>query len=456
MERSETANAGRAKLHRMRPTIGFMVDSLTVHESVLWNGALDAVRSHDANLIGFQGNLLESPDGFAAQANVIYQLASADNVDGLVFSSATMAHWVSLDGMQRFADRYHPLPRVSLGLPLKGIPSLTVDNFQGMRQLINHLIEAHRFRRIAYISGPQEHPESRIRYQAYTDVLAEYGLPLDPALVSPPTTWVESSGRDAIRVLIDERGLRPGVDFDAVAASNDASALGVLIELQARGFRVPEDVAVTGFDGHRSGEYSAPSLTSVRQPIYEQGRLAIEMVLAQLRGEDIPLQKNMPTELVIRQSCGCPDPIVLQGATGPIAELRLKNAAGETPGGTLGTATEHIQAEMINVTRSVFEDLDPAWVRAAAGCLFRRCTGRFNRCIWLGAGRSHPPYGGDQTRSASVAEHHIRASPPCLTPSGRAGASVPGEDLWQQARVIIAEATNRFGGLQEVAGTPAG
>ncbi|RPJ03074.1 MAG: hypothetical protein EHM39_00315 [Chloroflexi bacterium] len=447
MDQSETDNAGRPKLNRPRPTIGFMVDSLAVHESVLWHGVLDAVRAHDADLIGFQGNLLEIPDGFMAQGNVIYQLASAENVDGLVFSSATMAHWISLGGMQRFAERYHPLPRVSLGLPLKGIPSLTVDNYQGMRQVISHLIDAHGCRRIAYISGPQDHPESKSRYQAYVDTLAEVGLPVDPALVSPPTTWVESTGRQAMRVLLDERGLQPGVGFDAVAASNDMTALGVLIELQARGFHVPEDIAVTGFDGHGKGEFSAPSLTSVRQPFYEQGWAAVEAILAQLRGEEVPLERNMPTKLVIRQSCGCPDPIVVQGAVGSIPQPGTTR--GESLAASLRAASEQIQAEMIRAARSTFEGLDPVWINqlliAFSDDVLGESINAFGSALDEAMRQTMLRKREVRSWQNVLSEHRRQILPLLSEPEHRHRA----EDLWQQARVIVAEATNRFRGLQE-------
>ena len=263
------------------------------------------------------------------------------------------------------------------------------------------------------------------------------------------TLWVEASGRDAIRVLLDERGLRPGADFDAVAASNDALALGVLIELQARGVRVPEDVAVTGFDGHRNGEYSAPSLTTVRQPVYEQGRTAVEMILAQLRGGDVPLLTNMATELVIRQSCGCPDPIVLQGATGSaLAGPMLQTTGDKTPALTFRTAGEFLQAEMIKVTQSTFEDLDPAWIKrllvAFSDDVQGDSIGAFVSA--LDEAIRHTLAIKREVRAwQSLISEHRRLVLPFLTDREYLHRA---EDLWQQARVIIAEATHRSGGLQ--------
>jgi DNA-binding LacI/PurR family transcriptional regulator len=449
-DRSETDKAGRPKLHNARPTIGFLVHQLTeAHGSALWSGIMDAARVHDANLICFQGNQLENPHGFIAQGNMIYQLVSAENVDGLVFSSSTIAMFVSSDVLQRFADKYRPLPRVSLGLPLKGIPSLTVENYQGMREVVAHLIEAHGCRRIAFISGPQEHPESGPRYQAYADALAEHDLPLDPTLVSPPTEWSETWGREAVGVLLDERGLQPGVGFDALAASNDETALGALIELQARGFHVPEDVAVTGFDGFERGEYSTPPLTSVRQPVREQAYQAVEMVLAQLRGENVPHQTNMPTKLVIRRSCGCADPMVTQAAAGPIAQPQRKTAPGDTLPAILEAHNDQIHTEMIKAAGTAFAGLDPAWTRQLLAAFSDDVMGKSSNAFGLAldkAIRQTVLMNREVKTWQSVLSAHRRVVLPHLSDREHLYRA---EDLWQQARVIVAEATYRFRAYRE-------
>jgi DNA-binding LacI/PurR family transcriptional regulator len=232
IDRPETSVLNHSQLPGSRPTIGLMVHRITdSHGSALWSGITAAVKNLDVNLLCFRGNMIGGTDGLLEQGNSIYQLASADNVDGLIFSSATLATRITAEEMQRFADKYRAVPRVSLGLPLKGIPSITVENYEGMREMIAHLVETHGFRRIAFISGPSDHQESKTRYQAYVDALSIHGLPLNPALVSPPTEWLQESGREAVRILLDERGLQPGRDLEAIAASNDETALGAALTI---------------------------------------------------------------------------------------------------------------------------------------------------------------------------------------------------------------------------------
>ncbi len=109
------------------------------------------------------------------------------------------------------------------------------------------------------------------------------------------------SGARAVGVLLDERGAK----IDVVVAASDAMALGAIDALRARGLAVPGDVAVAGFDDVEEARFSAPALTTVRQPLHEQGRRAVELLCAKIRGEAVPEQVTLHTEIVTRQSCGC-------------------------------------------------------------------------------------------------------------------------------------------------------
>lgn len=446
----KTEPTKRSQSLQARPTIGLLVHLISdAHGSVLWRGCMDAANDHDANLICFQGNHLKSTSGYLAQGNVIYQLASAENVDGLVVSSATLALGVGAGEVQHFVDTYRPLPRVSLGLSLKGIPSITVENYLGMREVISHLIEVHGFRRIAFLSGPEGHPESKIRYQAYTDALDEHGISVDPALVSPPTEWDEATGRAAVGVFIDERGLQPGSGIEAIAASNDETALGALTELQMRGFHVPGDIAVTGFDGFEKSEYCTPPLTTVRQPVYEQSYMAVEMLIAQLRGEDVPNQENMPTELVVRQSCGCPDPMVVQAAVD-----RADGSAGKATGveslrSALDAHREHILAELRRSAEALSESMEPGWAESLLDTFSDDVSGKTSNTFLVAldlAIRHTMMMNRDVRAWHNILSAHRRQFLPYLSNQEQ---SVRAENLWQQGRVIIAGATYRVQAFRE-------
>jgi len=288
----------------MPPRIGLLIDFLVeTYQITVLSGVADEVREQGASLVCFVGGYLCSPEtpGFEFQRNIAYDLVGPENVDGLVMASGVLAKLIGPTAFQRFSERYRPLPMVSIALPLAGRCSVLVDNPAGLRAALTHLIEGHGYRRIAFIRGTAGNLEAEERYQVYTDVLASYGLPLDPDLVAPGD-FTMSTGRSAIRLLLDERQ----ASFDAVVAANDNMALGVVEALRDRSRRVPEDVAVVGFDDIPETRFATPPLSTVRQPLYEQGRRAAQLVLGALRGETLPEQVSLPTELVLRRSCGCP------------------------------------------------------------------------------------------------------------------------------------------------------
>jgi PAS domain S-box-containing protein len=291
-----------------RPTIGLLIGRLGDHryQAYVWPGVADVARERGANLICFVGGTLRGPSEFDAQRNIAYDLASPANVDGLVTMSGSLAQFIGLERLGNYFTHYRPLPIVSIALAMDNIPSVVVDNTKGMHDLVCHLIEVHGFRRIAFIRGPESNPEANQRYLTYQTVLAEHGIALDPDLVAPGD-FLSPAGAEAVQLLIDQRK----VHFDAIVSGNDEMALGVLAALKERGKRVPEDVCVVGFDNIEEARFASPPLTTIHQPLYEQGRYAAEMLLDMVAGKVVPEKVTLPTELVIRRSCGCLSPAII-------------------------------------------------------------------------------------------------------------------------------------------------
>jgi len=287
-----------------RPTLGFLLASLHTGASlVIWPSLLDAAERHDVNLICFPGGRLQAADSFETQRNAIFDLASHKCLDGLITWSSSLGGVLGPAEIRAFHRRYQSLPMVSLAQFMEGMPTVSVDSYLGMRALLAHLIEEHGFRRLAFIRGPEEHYYAQERYRAYLDSLQTLDLPLVPELVTRPLPW--EAGAEAIGILLDERGLKPGVDFEVVIAVSDMMALWAMKTLQARGFEVPADVAVTGFNNSIEERLATPPLTTVDLPFYEQGSKAMEVLLQQLAGESVPALSTLPSKLIVRQSCGC-------------------------------------------------------------------------------------------------------------------------------------------------------
>lgn len=270
------------------------------YQNAVLCGVLDAARAHDANVVCFAGGVLDGPTRFGRERNAVYALPGPENVDGLVVMAGTIGNHVGPAALGRFLDRYRPLPMCSIALPLPAVPCVLVDNATGIRDALAHLLDHHGARRIACIRGPEANPEAASRFAVYCDVLAEHGIPVEANLIVTGD-FQQATGANAIELLFGGQQQPP----EAIVACNDDMALGALTALRARRLRVPEDVALLGFDDVEAARFSNPPLTTVRQPLREQGVRAAEMVLAQIRGEPTVDCVNLHTELVTRQSCGC-------------------------------------------------------------------------------------------------------------------------------------------------------
>jgi len=351
-----------SKAQHSRLTIGYLAFGIEDHiADGIWSGIVDAAQQQDVNLICYVGQKLRDPNGFLAQANVVYDLVNPKQIDGLVVWTSTISAFVDWQECVRFIKRYRPLPMVSLSAVVPGIPSILVEGYQGVRKLMIHLIEDHGYRRLAFIRGPENHPYAQERYRAYTDTLAEYNLPFDPSLVTPPGDWSQSTGYEMIRLLLDQRKLQPQVDLEVVLTASDVFALGVLEALQTRGTQVPEEIGVVGFNDSLEGRAVTPPLTSVRGPFHQQGVQALETMLAILAGELVPDQVILPTQLVIRQSCGCADVAVEQAE---VKRIDRHNSSATLSPSEVGSELyrETLLSEMTRQTAYAgAENLPPGW-----------------------------------------------------------------------------------------------
>jgi LacI family transcriptional regulator len=182
---------------------------------------------------------------------------------------------------------------------LLDIPYVTFENKAGTRKIIDHLIDVHGYHRIAFLRGPENQEDSAWREAGYREALEAHDIPFDPSLVG-----FGSFDKNIAQIPI-EKWLQDGQTFDAVFSGDDEAASGVILVLQRHGIKVPEDVAVVGFDDVHLANYLMPSLTTVRAPIESAGREAVRQVIRIINGEEPQPLTLLPTELVVRHSCGC-------------------------------------------------------------------------------------------------------------------------------------------------------
>jgi DNA-binding LacI/PurR family transcriptional regulator/signal transduction histidine kinase len=419
--------------------IGVLVDELDgEYQIAVVGGVVDAAREAGVNLVVFAGGVFGSPVHFGEQRNAAYSLVTSEGIDGLVMLSGTIANYRGLDDLAAFCDRLRPLPMVSLAATLPGMTSVVIDGDHALREGIRHLVEDHRYRRIAFLGGPEENLEARSRLRTYGETLAQYSL-------QPPDTFVAigdftyDSATEAIRVLVDERG----VSFDAMVVADDEMALGAIDALRARGTRVPRDVAILGFDDIREARYSAPPLTTIRQPLHELGRVGLDALIRRLHGDPVDEVVALPTELVIRRSCGC------------YSDARENNMTSTwpaplaRPGNELGAeeAIEQRRERILHAVRQpvagVLHGIADGWETELLDALIAELrgdpgqAGRF--ADWVNALLEHSMAAeGTGSPWQPALSAFRRELIPCLAsdPIMRSRA----EDLFQEARVLVGDA----------------
>lgn len=266
----------------------------------LRKGMIEAARKHHVQVIFYAGKSINHPD--ETQQNSIYRLINIERIDGIIIASGAISDFCSRADLIAFAESFQGFPLVSLNVQLKNITSIIVDNREGMGELMDHLILQHGYRRIAFIKGTDDSQEAIERFEAYQNALIRHGIEWCPEWILPGD-FQFVSGAEAVKTLLDQRGL---TDIEAIIGGNDASAYGALQELEKRGIRVPEDMALAGFDDADETEFNSTPLTTVSQNIFTQGYQAVEVLIEKIAGKKMPHVVKVPSSLVIRESCGCP------------------------------------------------------------------------------------------------------------------------------------------------------
>lgn len=250
----------------------------------LLRGISDALADGGLQLV------LLMPQGPADEPRVARYL-SGGHTDGVLL--------VSLHGADPLPGdlRGRGIPVVVAGRPTAaGLTYVDVDNRGGAAAAVRHLLETGR-RRIGTIAGPQDMAPGADRLAGYRDALSSAGFGIDDERVSIADFTLDG-GRAAMAALLERD---PGVD--GVFAASDLMALGAMDVLRAAGRRIPEDVALVGFDDSPLAESATPPLSSIRQPIEEMGREMTRLLLSSLRREDGPPRRVvLDTTLVARRS----------------------------------------------------------------------------------------------------------------------------------------------------------
>lgn len=284
-----------------RITIGVLVsgilDEFTQH---ICSGIMTEAKSCDADILIIPGKYLDRDLSHNRELMYEYQYVTAfsyirkGSVDALIIAADCIGCFASKENIQALLHQYDGIPCVLIASKADGYVNVTFDNYNGIREGLEYLIQTCGYRRIGMVGGTDNNTDARERKEAFRRVLADHGIEWTDRRFTEGN--LSRTGRDAYRTLLDENP-----DLEAVFCVNDATAFGLYDELKRRGLKPGKDISVLGFDDSIAAAQTSPSLSSVRADPNQLGEAAVRTVLSILRGNAVS-DTVIPTRFVLRDS----------------------------------------------------------------------------------------------------------------------------------------------------------
>lgn len=232
----------------------------------------------------------------------IYSLPQLTAFDGVIFSYNTILYENEKIAKKIAEDiRINEIPAVSIDAELPGMANVLMDNYDGVYDMVEHLIIKHGKKEIFFLGGPEGNEDCQERKRAYLDAMEKHGLQVRE-FQTVEGNFSPKMGQIAWRYWTQECGVIP----EAVVCINDTMAVGMKMELQRQGVHVPQDVILTGMDNNWEAVYCAPRLTSIERSCYEAGYCACQLLENGKTAKELSeISKIMKAKLVLSESCGC-------------------------------------------------------------------------------------------------------------------------------------------------------
>ena len=284
-------------------TIAFLVNNLNHDYDIgICQGAIQAGRELGISIIFFGVGFLESRGIFSSSMrNKIFSLINPEDYQGIMYISSSITSDGGMEKLLKYVESYGEIPTAHIGVEVAGKQCFNIDNTSGIYEIVSHMIEVHNRKRISYISGTPGVQEADERFMAYKKALKDHEIAFDEQYVYYGN-FIQDSGTLAVKEFLDVRNLK----MDALVGANDLMAIYAMKELQKRGYKIPEDISIGGFDDRICARNNKPALTTVQQPITRLGYTAVHKFASQLiTGSYKPSSIRIPVNMKIRESCGC-------------------------------------------------------------------------------------------------------------------------------------------------------
>ena len=229
-----------------------------------------------------------------------------------------------------------PRPLVCIGCNVKNSPRIRTENYTAMKQLVEHYIVDHGCRRIHFVKGVAGNEDAEARFKAYVDALTEHNIPVVPERITQGDFYVTGGTLAAKEVL------NSSLPFpEAIVCANDVMATTLCEILIKKGYHIPEDVMVSGYDNTLEGQMQCPKLTTVRSRSQEVGAEACRILWDIMNGKKVEKEYFMADEVLLNESCGC-------HKKNEIEDLELHNACGG-----VGLVQRKLLHQMIQLEKNI-------------------------------------------------------------------------------------------------------
>lgn len=286
-----------------RKTIGVVLSDVSSHYQEQICQTLTAyAKAADYNLAYFTfftcyGS--EETRNGRGEGNIVY-LIPYDKLDAIVFCHDTLVNNTARDYVWESIKKHCQCPVVTLRQRSEQYPCVLVNNGNCIEELVYHFIDEHKITKLGFMSGPLWHPDSIRRLNDFKHALANRDIPFDEKMVFEGDFWTKKAveAADYFMTQLDERP-------EAIVCANDYMADSLMNELIGRGYLVPDDIAVSGFDNIWESSIALPPITTVSVPVQEMAEKAMELIEKMWRGEEVELCNYVDAQLILRNSCGC-------------------------------------------------------------------------------------------------------------------------------------------------------
>ncbi|MDA3850249.1 MAG: substrate-binding domain-containing protein [Spirochaetaceae bacterium] len=282
-------------------TICYITNQITGNfHQMNYRNVIENTKSYPCNVIVYEGGIVNrslSKDRINQQ--ILFDFIQPDNMDGIILSSGSMLLFSSQIARENFMKKHESTPLISLYTVMANTVNVRTDNEMAITRVISHLREEHGLTRFAFVNGPADNQDCKARKKGFIKGLKLHGIPPEEGFIFEGDLR-SKSGKDIISRIIHEN-----MDIEAVLFANDEMAIGALEYISNDHPHLVGKYAITGFDNVNNGALTNPQLTTVGQPLKAMIHKSVDLLLKQEITPGDSANHVIPSELVIRSSCGC-------------------------------------------------------------------------------------------------------------------------------------------------------